>query len=45
MSPQQRVAKLGGNATNAGIAGTFYWNLNNDAANDNVNISSQLSLF
>ena len=33
MSPQQ-VAKLGGTANNAANAGTFYWNLNNDSANE-----------
>ena len=45
MSQQQRVAKLGGNANNAAIAGAFYWNLSNVSSNDNVNIEAQLSLF
>ncbi len=42
---QQQVAKLSGNANNAANAGIFYWNLNNDSANVNVNIGSQVSLF
>jgi len=41
----RQVTKLSGNSTNAANAGTFYWNLNNDSANDNVNIGSQVSLF
>jgi len=39
------VAKLGGNANNGSNAGLFYWNLNNDSLNDNVNIGSQVCLF
>jgi len=39
------VAKLSGNANNGLNAGVTYWNLNNAAANDNINIGSQLSLF
>ncbi len=40
-----QVAKLSGKANNTSKAGVFYWNLNNDSANDNVNIGSQLYLF
>lgn len=34
----------GGNANNAGNAGTFYLNANNDAGNRNRNISARLAV-
>jgi len=40
-----QVAKLSGNANNGTNAGVTYWNMNNSSSNDNVNISSQLSLY
>jgi len=39
------VAKLGRNTNNSLNAGVTYWNLNNAATNDNINIGSQISLF
>ena len=32
--PGWRVVQFGSNANNAANAGTFYWNLNNDSANE-----------
>ena len=40
--PGQRVALLGGNWNNGSNAGLSYWNLNNSAANVNVNIGARL---
>lgn len=40
-----QVTQLGSNSNNSSKAGCFYWNLNNSSTDDNVNISTQLSLF